>query len=98
MLRLFNVTRRMAVIEMTGKASITLTRSRKDGSTVGVKSSGFYTWKTLDVEELLDALAWVTMSDDQLLEQGMPEDKVKVKRPKRARKPKRDDDEENPFF
>lgn len=86
MLKLANATRRMAIIELTGGTQIMLTRSRKDGSTVGFK--GYVgSWKTLDVQELLDGLSWVTMTDDQLLAQGMPEDKVKVERPKRKAKP-----------
>lgn len=85
MLKLVNVTRRMAVIEMTGGASITLTRSRKDGTTVGFRG-GSSVWRTLDVQELIDGLMWITMTDDDLIERGFNADQIKVRRPKRSRK------------
>lgn len=86
MLRLLNVSRRMAKIELTGGSSIMLSRSKRDGTTVGVLING--RWKTLQTAELLDALTWVTLTDEQLIEQGMAEVEVKPPRPKRTRKPK----------
>jgi len=93
-LKLFNVTRKMAVIEMTGGAQIVLTRSRKDGTTVGFRghSTGF---KTLDVEELMIGLLYVTKTDDELREMGVTIDAslTPVRRPKR----KRNKDKSRPF-
>lgn len=80
MLRLLNVTRRMAVIELTGGQSIRITRSRADGTTVGFQSAGMRGWKTLDVSELLDAITFVTAPADALIDAGMDERDVKPTR------------------
>jgi len=89
----------MAVIELTGGSSIRITRSRADGSTVGFSAGGMQ-FKTLDTKELLDALTWVTATDEQLIQSGMPREDVKVKRPKRLTKKQREERDkfiESPF-
>lgn len=76
---LVNVSRRMAIIEMPGGVTLRLSRSKADGSTVGYYS-GRAGWKTLDTQELLDALSWVTLTNDQLVERGFTEQDVKSQR------------------
>lgn len=60
-----NVKKRQAIIKLTGSSEIILARQRADGRTVGFKS-GFGGFKTLNVEDLLAALTYITHSDDEL--------------------------------
>lgn len=71
----FNVTRRMALIKLTGGSELRISRSRKDGTTVGIMVYG--KWKTLEINDLLDALSYVCKTDEELLKMGLPETKVK---------------------
>jgi len=74
MIKLSNVTKRMAIVKPTGgsKGSLTsgeiiITRSKGDGTTVGVKHSAPFTkavWRTYDVEELKLAIEYVTMPNE----------------------------------
>ncbi len=71
MIKLFSDKKRWAVVKPTGAGGleISISRSRGDGSTVGVKFSGHYgKWRTFDTEELLIALAHVTHTEAQLQE------------------------------
>lgn len=77
----FNESRRMALIKMTGNAELMISRSRKDGSTIGFKSNmRNINWKTVETQDLLDALQYVTSTDEQLIAVGIPEDRVKPQR------------------
>lgn len=58
------VKKRQAIIKMSSGAELILTRQRKDGQTVGVK--GFFNFKTLNVEDLMTGLLFVTKTDDEL--------------------------------
>jgi hypothetical protein len=97
-----NETRRMAIIKMTGGAELIISRSKSDGSTVGVRQGG--RWKTLDTGDLLDALTYVTKTDEELLAMGMPVDNVKPQKKRdykaeyQRRKAKKDKTEDDDIF
>lgn len=105
MLKLFNVTRRMAVIETTGRYTVQISRAKGDGSTIGMLIHG--KWKTIDTQELLDALEWVTLTNDQLTERGFEDIHLKPKRKRdykaeyakrKARKESKKDDDDFDFI
>jgi len=68
MLKLSHEKKRMAIIKTTGGGEIIISRSRADGSTVGIKAWGVTNFKTLNVEELMMGLLYVTHTDAQLEE------------------------------
>ena len=78
MLHLLNVTRRMAVIDTTGGSSVQISRSKADGSTFAMLIHG--KWKTIDTQEMLDALSWVTLTNDELKARGAADADLKPKR------------------
>lgn len=59
------VKKRQAIIKMSSGGEIVLTRQRKDGQTVGFKSYNM-NFKTLNTEDLMTALLFVTKTDDEL--------------------------------
>lgn len=61
------VKKRQAIIKLSSGGEIIITRQRADGGTVGFKSYAS-NFKTLNVEDFLAALLYVTNTDDQLEE------------------------------
>ncbi len=59
------VKKRQAILKLSGGSELILTRQRKDGQTVALKN-GWGGFKTLNVEDLLAALLYVTKTDDEL--------------------------------
>lgn len=102
MVQFFNVTRRMAVIPLSGSRELRISRSKRDGSTVGIHVGGLHPWKTLNVQDLLDALAYVTYTDEKLRELGFSDVDIKPSRKRnykaeyarrKAKKESKDDDD-----
>lgn len=59
-----SVKKRQAIIALTGGMELHLTRQRADGQTVGFRTP--YGFKTVNVDDLLTALLYVTKTDEQL--------------------------------
>lgn len=58
------VKKRQAILKLSGGGEVIITRQRADGQTVGfAQGRGF---KTLNVEDLLSALLYVTKTDEEL--------------------------------
>jgi len=74
MLKLFNNKKRWVVLKPIGagqSTEIKISRSRKDGSTIGFSAIGFgggmkQRWVTIDTQELLMAIMYVTHTEEEL--------------------------------
>lgn len=78
-IKLSHVKKRMAII--TGKNQhkneLLISRNTKDGKSVSILMNTYPTkWVVFDTEELLMALAYVTMTDEQIREQLDDEDRT----------------------
>lgn len=77
MLKLFNNKKRWALIKPIGAGQSTelkISRSRKDGTTIGLSAVGFggsgwgakHRWVTINTEDLLMAIMYVTHTEEEL--------------------------------
>ena len=78
-LKLSHVKKRMAIITGKNQRSneLLVSRNTKDGKSVSIRLNTYPPkWVVFDTEELLMALAYVTMTDEQIREQLDDEDRT----------------------